>query len=193
MILRSLNKLLVTTLMIAGISLDENNYTNIKEAVNEPVITTTIEEPTLVSEEISLLEKLANKEVTDINTTDYMLENINNLNTIGYTTEEELYISAYAYQKILNSNIDHDKALEELNNLLIEQSYPRGLDIDEYNMLYGNLSSTLKEKESLGDTYSVLAYLIHCDSCNKDHYINDNYTIECENIKNEYTKKRTSN
>lgn len=162
----------------------------------KPVITETAivdEEP--VKAEVQndcdkLLDSLDNKEVTIDDTTSYMLDNMDKISaTDDKITDEELYIASYAYQKLLKSNIDKEVFLKELNNIMVEQLLPRGMDEEEWLLNFGNLTSTLNEQESLQDTYLVLAYLIHDMNCAEKHTTSEYGLIDCKVLQKEFKNK----
>jgi hypothetical protein len=67
-----------------------------------------------------LLDSLDDKEVTIDDTTSYMLDNMDKISaTDDKITDEELYIASYAYQKLLNSNIDKEVFLSMTTTLLL--------------------------------------------------------------------------
>lgn len=161
----------------------ETTTSNVKVATNNEDIST-------ISETDKLLDSLDDEKVAIKDTTSYMLDNMNKIDaTDGKITNEELYIASYAYQKLLNSNIDKEVFLNELNTLMIEQLLPRDMDENEWLANFGNISSTLNEQESLYDTYFVLAYLIHESSCAEKHTLNEYGSIDCKVLQKEFTNK----
>lgn len=156
---------------------------NIKDTTNSKSIDT-------ISETDKLLDSLDDEKVAIKDTTSYMLDNMNKIDaTDGKITNEELYIASYAYQKLLNSNIDKEVFLKELNTLMIEQLLPRDMDENEWLANFGDISSTLNEQESLYDTYFVLAYLIHESNCAEKHTLNEYGSIDCKVLQKEFTNK----
>lgn len=137
-----------------------------------------------------LLNSLDDKEVVIEDTTEYMLDNMNKISATDDTiTDEELYIASYAYQKLLNSSINKEVFLKELNNMMVEQLLPRSMDEDEWLLNFGNLVSTLNQQESLQDTYLVLAYLIHNVNCTEKHTTNECGLIDCKVLQKEFKDK----
>lgn len=155
----------------------------------EPIIQLVTQEPEVSSLE-SLLDRLDDKPVTINDTTEYMLEHIDKVLTpSGEITEEEEYIAAYAYQKLLSSNIDKDTFMKELHNMMVEQTLPRCASFEEYHANFGNILTTLGETESLYDTYYSLAWLTHDAECEEDHYINPYGSLECKTLLKEFNEK----
>ncbi len=137
-----------------------------------------------------LLNSLDDKEAVVENTTEYMLDNMDRINaTDDAVTDEELFVASYAYQKLLNSSINKEVFLKELNNMIVEQLLPRSMDEDEWLLNFGNLVSTLNEQESLQDTYLVLAYLIHNTNCTEKHTTNECGLIDCKVLQKEFKDK----
>ncbi len=138
----------------------------------------------------TLLDSLDDKEVIINDTTSYMLDNMDKISaTDDKITDEELKIASYAYQKLLKSNIDKEVFLKELNNIMVEQLLPRGMEEDEWLLNFGNLTSTLNEQESLQDTYLVLAYLIHDMNCAEKHTTSEYGSIDCKVLQKQFKDK----
>ena len=137
-----------------------------------------------------LLNILNETEPADyMDTTEYCLEYNRNLIPDRNNTIDEIDLAAYAYAKSQAYNISNDDLLSELNNLMVEQTLPRCMDIEEWNNNFSNLISTLDDKESLQDTYYVLAYLIHNATCDKEHTIDECNSVSCETLEQEFQKK----
>ena len=138
----------------------------------------------------TLLDKLDDKEAIISDTTLYTLDNIDNLLQVdGKISKEEEYIAAYAYQKLLASNIDKETFMRELHNMMVEQILPRCATEEEYLLNFGNILTTLGEQESLYDTYYSLAWLTHDATCEDEHYINEYGSLECKSLVNEFNEK----
>lgn len=136
----------------------------------------------------SLLEKISDTEVPNyIDTTTYSLENSDKLVPDNKITKEELYLAAYALDKC--KNLDRDKLFKELNNIMVEQINPTDMDEVTWNENFESLISTLDEKESLQDTYYVLAYLIHLTSCTEKHSYDEVNTLSCKVLEKEYNNR----
>lgn len=156
-----------------------------KETVTEVPVATEIQ-----NDCDTLLDSLDDKEVTIDDTTSYMLDNMDKISaTDDKITDEELNIASYAYQKLLNSNISKEVFLKELNNIMVEQTLPRCMDEEEWLLNFGNLTSTLKEQESLQDTYLVLAYLIHDMNCTEKHITSEYGSVDCKVLQKEFKDK----
>ena len=138
----------------------------------------------------TLLDKLDDKEAIISDTTSYTLDNIDSLLQVdGKISKEEEYIAAYAYQKLLASNIDKETFMRELHNMMVEQTLPRCATEEEYLLNFGNILTTLGEQESLYDTYYSLAWLTHDATCEDEHYINEYGSLECKSLVKEFNEK----
>lgn len=138
----------------------------------------------------TLLDKLDDKEAIISDTTLYTLDNIDSLLQVdGKISKEEEYIAAYAYQKLLASNIDKETFMGELHNMMVEQTLPRCATEEEYLLNFGNILTTLGEQESLYDTYYSLAWLTHDATCEDEHYINEYGSLECKSLVKEFNEK----
>lgn len=138
----------------------------------------------------TLLDKLDDKEAIISDTTLYNLDNIDSLLQVdGKISKEEEYIAAYAYQKLLASNIDKETFMRELHNMMVEQILPRCATEEEYLLNFGNILTTLGEQESLYDTYYSLAWLTHDATCEDEHYINKYGSLECKSLVKEFNEK----
>ena len=127
---------------------------------------------------------------------DYIMENYDisaNPNMTHFFDEKVIIYNASAYKRLVDNNIDIYDALNEFNILMALQAYPTDLTEEEYYNLFPNLLKTidLEKHENVYDIYFPLAYYIHRISCDDDlHYqdYNDQATIHCANIDNEYQK-----
>lgn len=173
----------------------ETSINDSKQVNNQPVTGTPAITVKPVNEEVQndcdkLLDSLDDKEVTIDDTTSYMLDNMDKISaTDDKITDEELNIASYAYQKLLKSNVDKEVFLKELNNIMVEQLLPRGMDEEEWLLNFGNLTSTLNEQESLQDTYLVLAYLIHDMNCAEKHITSEYGGVDCKVLQKEFKDK----
>lgn len=155
--------------------------------ISNPVVTETISEKKDIK---AFLEQLDSIEtIEELN--EYYLENIDAINNIydKDAYEIQLCYAASAYKKLKNANIDTTIILEELNNLIIEQQLPRGMDEDEWQDNFGNIASTLDPEQSLFDTYFTLAYMIHDYKCDEKHSSNEFGAASCKVLVKEFNNK----
>lgn len=185
-----------TTFTGCGVSAKEKDTTNLYIETKEETATNDLMQVTenidtkIVNQFDELLDSLDNSEVTIDDTTLYMVDNMDEISaTDQKITDEEMYIASYAYQKLLKSNISKEVFLEELNNIMVEQLLPRGMDEEEWMLNFGNLTSTLNERESLQDTYQVLAYLIHDANCDEKHTVSEYGSIDCKVLQKQFKDK----
>lgn len=88
-----------------------------------------------------------------------------------------------AFHRLVESDISFDLLLEELNNLYTFATIPTELDEENWNNLFGNLNSTLKDGEVLYDLYYDLALYFHETYCKYDHYYNECEVVTCDEVK----------
>lgn len=122
------------------------------------------------------------------NTTEYFCDNVEQLLSLTSLTREQQILAMYAYKKLITANIHPEVFEVELNNMMVEQIMPRGLDDEDWEKYFGNLVKTLNEEESLGDTYSTMAWLIHNQFCSEEHSY-DNGVIKCKSLLNQFNNR----
>ena len=125
------------------------------------------------------------------NLNEYYMENFAELNNILDENAYQMQLSyaASAYKKLKNSNIDSKIILQELNNLIVEQQLPRGMDDEEWQDNFGNIITTLDPEQSLFDTYFTLAYMIHDHICEEEHTLNEFGGTNCKTLVKEFKDK----
>lgn len=155
--------------------------------ISNPVVTETISEKKDIKSFLNQLDSI--KTIEELN--EYYLENIDAINNIYNKDAYEIQLcyAASAYKKLKNANIDTAIILDELNNLIIEQQLPRGMDNDEWQDNFGNISSTLDPEQSLFDTYFTLAYMIHDYMCDEKHSSNEFGATSCKVLVKEFENK----
>lgn len=125
------------------------------------------------------------------NLNEYYMEHFAELNNILDENAYQMQLSyaASAYKKLKNSNIDSKIILQELNNLIVEQQLPRGMDDEEWQDNFGNIITTLDPEQSLFDTYFTLAYMIHDHICDEEHTLNEFGGTNCKTLVKEFKDK----
>lgn len=122
------------------------------------------------------------------NPTDYFIDNIEQLFSFTSLTNEQQILAMYAYKKLVLANISPEVFEIELNNMMIEQIMPRGMDDEDWEEYFGTLSGTLNEEESLGDTYIIMAFLLHNEYCTDEHSY-DYGIIKCKSLVNQFNDR----
>lgn len=190
--------IMITVASFSGCNFVSAKTTNQNTSVNQPSTTSsTSTYSESDNNEINktdpcntLFDELDEQKVSIDDTTEYMLDNMDSIDpNDNKITDEEIQIASYAYQKLVKAGISKDVFLKELNNLLIEQTVPRDMDQQEWQDNFGDLNKTLKEKESLYDTYFVLAYLIHETACTSEHSLNEYGALTCKVLEKEFSAK----
>jgi hypothetical protein len=124
--------------------------------------------------------------ITD--TTEYFLDNLNELEKLNKITKEQQLLAVYAYKKLITANISQETFENELNNIMVEQTTPRCISDEAWEEYFGEISKTLEEHESLSDTFLTLAWLIHDFQCNENHeYVNS--SIKCKSLINQFSTR----
>lgn len=164
-----------------------------EQELEEVVHSETVVEPTIISEENNLDEFLTLLDsvptIKELN--DYYMEHFNEINNVLDENAYQIQLSyaASAYKKLKNTNLDSNIILNELNNLIIEQQLPRGMDDEEWQDNFGNIVTTLDPEQSLFDTYFCLAYMIHDHMCDEEHTINEFGATSCKTLVKEFKNK----
>lgn len=83
------------------------------------------------------------------------------------------------YLMIVNSGINMDVALSELENIYAVSVIPTGLSEELWNSLFGNLMKTVDDNENVCTFYYDLAYYIHGLWCDLEHRQNEYGTYQC--------------
>lgn len=87
------------------------------------------------------------------------------------------------FNRLLNSGIDLDILLGELENVYVLSMIPTGMSEEEWVYYFGNLVKTVDEYENVCIYYYDLAYYIHGLWCDFDHQLNEFNRYECESYK----------
>lgn len=87
------------------------------------------------------------------------------------------------FNRLLNSGIDLDILLGELENVYVLSMIPTGMSEEEWMYYFGNLVKTVDEYENVCIYYYDLAYYIHGLWCDFDHQLNEFNRYECESYK----------
>lgn len=100
---------------------------------------------------------------------------------------DELYVSAL-YRKLKLCNITDDVIRKELENIIIYGSNATCMDEDSWNLLFGNLDSTISIYDNVVDYYYPLAKYVHLYSCELEHspLFFDEFRVTCSSIKELY-------
>jgi hypothetical protein len=167
------------------VQVEDNNP--ITQTSNPVAVTEPIEEKKDIKE---FLAKLDSIESID-NLNNYYSENYEAINNIydKDAYEIQLCYAASAYKKLKNTNIDSAIILRELHNLVVEQQLPRGMEDDEWQDNFGNISNTIDSELSLFDTYFCLAYMIHDYVCDEEHAPNELGAASCKVLVKEFQDK----
>lgn len=84
------------------------------------------------------------------------------------------------FDVLLNSGIDLDTLLCELENVYLLSMVPTGLEEDEWLMAFGNLMKTVPRTENVCLYYYDLAYYVHQLWCDFDHELNEFGMYTCD-------------
>lgn len=124
------------------------------------------------------LEEMAKNAFGEVPYIDYVVDMIK-------ASEDEKIISQY--NRIINSGVNFEEALVELNNIYSLSQVPMCIDEDVWNELFKNLLTTVGEYDNVFEVYGDLAYYIHLLSCDFTHYTDEYGVNVCEGMKLEYT------
>lgn len=158
-----------------------------EEPILVPLQSSEITTEQSLDEFLALLDSMPTIE----NLNEYYMEYFTELNNVLDENAYEMQLSyaASAYKKLKNSNIDSKIILQELNNLIVEQQLPRGMDDEEWQDNFGNIITTLDPEQSLFDTYFTLAYMIHDHICEEEHTLNEFGGTNCKTLVKEFKDK----
>ncbi len=95
---------------------------------------------------------------------------------IEATDDEKLILQL---NTIINSEVNFDDALNELENVYQCAQLPTDLSDEFWNMLFGNLMKTVSPEENVCIFYYDLAYYVHSLWCELHHDVNDFGMYEC--------------
>ncbi len=93
-------------------------------------------------------------------------------------TNDNLLIEKF--NRLLNSGIDLETLLCELENVYFYSQIPTGMDEEDWNLCFGNLEKTVDEYENVCMYYYDLAYYLHGLWCDFDHNLNEFGKYECD-------------
>lgn len=151
------------------------------EEVKNDMIADTISNYVIALQEINKINPLK-----DVNMTDYFNENYESIlyGENVFAADKTAY-SALAYQKLVDNEVDIIKAFDELNSMMVLQTYPTDLDENYYNETFKVLLSTLKKEENLYDIYFPLAEQLHFITCGHEHTKEYGIT-SCDDLEKQY-------
>lgn len=172
--------LVASTLLSASACSHKNNEEE-KNYTHDTSVATTDE----IQPEINVVDSL-NNSLYDENM-DYKAV-INNYLSSDYDTRPSLkddYFRAL-YMLLLNSGVDMNVYLEELNNMCILGLVPTELPEDLWYQYFGNLIQVSNNYNSLYDMFGEFAQYVHEIDCLEEHTINEYGGYSCSNLEKEY-------
>lgn len=83
------------------------------------------------------------------------------------------------FNKIVNSGVNVEEALYELDSVYYLSAYPTDLSEELWNQLFSNLMKTINTEENVCSVYYDLSYYVHSLLCDLEHSINEDGKYEC--------------
>ena len=87
------------------------------------------------------------------------------------------------FNTLLNSGIELDVLLNEIENVYVLSMIPMGMDYEDWISYFGNLIQTIDEDENVCMYYYDLAYYFHTLWCDLEHNLNVFDRYECDTYK----------
>ena len=116
------------------------------------------------------LENLLNEKVPSFDYKSYIIEMVE-------TSDSD--ILKVQLNTILNSGVDFDDAINELEYVYQFSMVPTDLSEELWNMLFGTLMKTIDENSNVCSEYYDLAYYVHSLWCDFEHNMNEYERYEC--------------
>lgn len=173
------------------VRVNEVEKSNLEIIYEEPILVPLQSSEVTTEQSLNDFLALLDSMPTIENLNEYYMEHFTELNNVLDENAYQMQLSyaASAYKKLKNSNIDSKIILQELNNLIVEQQLPRGMDDEEWQDNFGNIITTLDPEQSLFDTYFTLAYMIHDHICEEEHTLNEFGGTNCKTLVKEFKDK----
>ncbi len=118
----------------------------------------------------SNLENMLNSKMPQIDYKSFIVE------MVEASNDEKLI---FQLNKIINSDVNFDDALNELENVYQCAQIPTDLSEELWLMLFGNLMKTINSDENVCDFYYDLACYVHLVLCELQHDVNEFGKYEC--------------
>ena len=117
------------------------------------------------------LQEEFNNNFYEITYLDYVTDMVN-------TTDDVELITSL--QRIINSNVDSEACLYELETIYEMAKIPMCVPEDLWNNQFRNLLQTVSNEENVCEIYYKLACYVHMLHCDYEHNITEFGTIECD-------------